>query len=352
MIQTTLLVGTETPIEGEALRGWVERIRMRVSILNKQIQMLETEKHVLLTKLYSVGHTELEFPTNSQIHEDLQVALISEPDEQAQPETKHDTQSSIGRQPSVVDLMSDDEGLYTTQKLVIENIPKHATVPPNMFDEDESLLKNIDPRELSYDLQDENSRPLNEDHQVEPTTDPVLAGPSRILNPVADYKRIDWSRMSLSDLRQWIQFFGMKQSIGGRQAMINELMRIFSFFAPLENGVDAEEPRSPTPPKSPSKTRSELHELFHSAIVLNGGILHEKILCFETIEIVEIYEFLKSQIPAPPFNIKSVKEYLDTARVQYSTTMENPSRRRRRNKAPKSTRSAALRKSISCPPEI
>ena len=351
MIQTSLLVGTDTPIEGEALKGWVERIRMRVSILNKQIQMLETEKHVLLTKLYSVGHTELEFPTNSQIHEDLQVALISEPNDQVQPETKHNTQSSFGRQPSVVDLMSDDEGLYTTRKLVPENIPPNF--PPNISDEDECLLKNIDPRELSYDLQDENSRPLNEDHQVEPTTDSVPAGPSRILNPVADYKRIDWSRMSLSDLRQWIQFFGMKQSIGGRQAMINELMRIFSFFAPLENGVDGEEPRSSTPPKSPSKTRSELHELFHSAIVLNGRILHEKILCFETIEIVEIYDFLKSQIPAPPFNIKSVKEYLDTARVQYSTTMENPGRRwRRPKKAPKSTRSAALRKSISCPPEI
>jgi hypothetical protein len=391
MLQSSLLIGTKAPADSAALSGWVERIRSRITVLNKQINSLETEKHVLLLKLHESGNSEIEFEIdveeatpNHDIGDSPKSVLPVDFEMCKAVDVRRDSRKSEQGGLSVVDLLSDEEcpNKFQGSALSIETIgalpPNEESVTPLISSNcrisiDEELLRDLDPRELSYDLGDAITR-LDAENAPSPnhslTSDhgecdmKRHCNANRIENPITQYKRIDWANMPLTDLRKWIQFFGMKQNIGGRQVMIRELIKIFSYLASSETVDECRPPVSPVRPQcsitssvSPTRPREDLHRLFHSKIVTNT-ILHEKILCFESVDITEIHEFMKSSLTTHSFSIKAVKEFLDFSRIQYSTTNENPARHSRKKRSKKAQpaerdrQRATLRKSISCPPDM
>ena len=80
--------------------------------------------------------------------------------------------------------------------------------------------------------------------------------------------------------------------------------------------------------------------------------LFERILLYESVEIVEVWEFLKSEISDVCFSVKHVKDFFTYNELHFSNTAGNLRTKRGRMKEeveePKRTR-RELRRSITCP---
>ena len=339
MVQSSLLLNAGIPDNPEALQNWVERVRSRISMISKQISSLDNEKRTLLHKLQEAGLSTISIETlEDQLPSHTSVA-----------KENHSSPSSCMK-----DAYPDDSvlvvDLVESSQSVNGDLNREHSLQPNQSacsdtetefcaDVQDSVLDNFDPHELSFELSQgvltENEPPSNELPRSNPSC--------RVFR-VSEFSEIDWMTVSSSELKQWLQFFGMKPALGGRKVMVDKLREIFNYLSSNgEQNIAIE----PPPAVRKDSTKTILFSQFRNGIISNTQ-LHEKIVCFETIDVGDVFEYLRESIQEHSFSIKHVKEYLDQIHVQYCTTSEKFSKKARPN-PPQPKKPRAVRKSISCP---
>ena len=224
--------------------------------------------------------------------------------------------------------------------------------PPRSTSYDDEMLC-IDPKELSFHLEaDENSPPFHQHADNEMNTG------DRVYR-FWEFNLIDWDGLKITELKQWMQFFGMKTS-GGRKYMVRQLKDIFDYLADKGDQPKLAS-RIDSVPSAPNK------ELIYSKItqaIKSEKLLYEKILMFESLEVPEIQATLLRSHPdmASVLSLKNLKEYVQLMGVQVSNTSENNATnlRRARKKhrrqsvydddlVPSKPGKRQLRKSLTCP---
>ena len=333
MIQASLLTTTDIPDNDLALQKWAERIRSRIMSLTKQVASLEEEKRTLLIKLQEASMSTMEMDIDRPPNAVSPGATVSYFESVV--ECVHDSGPV-----SIVDLVQSSQSVSDAGNtdLIMDNNwqPDEAVCPEVEVDspfpdEVDSFLGKLDPRELNFDASPrmmENSPPPN------------ITGASsekRRLYKVSEFLDVDWDEVTSGELKQWLQFFGLKPALGGRKVMVEKLGQIFKYIS----GCTADDYLKP--PDDHLSARHQLFAKFRNLIVSNPEI-YEKIVCFESIDIGEVFQYLGDSITDKTFSVKHVKEYLDQINVQYSTTSEKFSKKRVVSRKPRT-----VRKSISCP---
>ena len=338
MVQYSLLVNSGIPDNPDALQSWVERLRSRIVNISRQIASLENEKRTLLIKLEEAGLSTM------SIDADDVCDLI-----QPLPSTV-----TVIRKPSVesdgvlvVDLLessqSETKSLDKDQTMELELQPNEPVfsdteTEPNA-DGPDSVLDDLDPHELSFEL---SQPPVLAENEAPSNELPTFTNTVSRVYKISEFTEIDWTAVSSSELKHWLQFFGLKPTLGGRKVMVDKLAEIFNYACPTSKPLSID----PTTVPKPESSRTSLFTDFRSSITSNAE-LYDKIVCFETVDVVLVFDHLRQCMPDHSFSIKHVKEYLDHIHVQYCTTSEKFLKKRRRVQEAKPKR--AIRKSISCP---
>jgi hypothetical protein len=323
MSQQSLLTISGIPENDSAIPSWAARVRDRVKAVTKSIISLETERQHLLSMLWDAGLGDLELS-----QEDFKCEIIDQ---------KNSARRSVVSVDSVIDLISDVNDDQDVQ--MRSDLETALSCPPTpllesenedlspRFTDDENAgdIQNIDPRELSFELPKKECQ--------------------RVFN-VEEWSMIDWGKMEPVNLKKCMTFFGIKPS-GGKTHMINQMKEIFRYACGETNESSV---------SSTDWTKERMFEEFN-ALIQDNHELYEKIILFESVELVDVYAFLQTQRKETwkSFSLAIVREYLDTVGVQYSNTTKNahangrpvdyddphPKKRRRKR--------GELRKSISCP---
>lgn len=343
MIQTSLLVKTDTPSEPDALGKWVERVRGRLVSISNQICTLENEKRSLLAKLQEAGLSSMPLELNDTDRHLPERETTS----RTIPSCVRGTPVvSVNESVPVVDLLESSQSQIVPDsdadnKMdldLAQNYPPPSPPSDESGDTElrDSVLDDLDPRELSFDLdhidQSENDPPQN-----------VCTDSNSRVYKLDDFHEIDWEAITPVELKQWLQLFGVKPALGGRKMMVNKLRDIFNYImgnsesSPITTKSDAH---------ADDDSRHSLFRCFRTQIMSNSD-LYEKIVCFETVDVAQVYIYLTQVVSDKSFSIKHVKEYLDRVHVQYCTTSEKFKKRRPKLNAIKKVR--CVRKSISCP---
>lgn len=310
----SLLLSAGIPTKPDLLDAWAGRIRDRVGAISKRILSLELEKQDLLALLDEAGFSAF---------------CIQEEQPQFTP--------SVASRKSIIDLEDDEESVAETLRLP-DSLPLNEEIDENQqlvcdsenhanveFDEE---LEGINPMDLTYD----------EDHCLNKQEDRVFSS--------SEFQLIDWNKVSASDLKEWAKFFGMKPALG-KQFLIAEFKNFFQYLGGGGQKVVADS-------FAAEKSQTEkLHEdfVFH---IKSNPTLYDRILLFESVEIGEVYEFLKTKIMTTGFSLKCVKDFFTQNQLHFSNTAGNLRRKKRgaaavnEQEPPPKTR-RQLRRSITCP---
>ena len=379
MNQSSLLSLSGIPQNADQLNSWAQRIRTRICAISRGMVKLESERQQLLGMLWDAGLHEYEVDdAPSEPSSPLPYMCTpnaANPDGPGLREKRSSILSSIhpsASMHSVVDLLSDEEDRPVSIAATLRLPDSSALVDvfscpptPRLSSQDHQApfqnggeidrlvsehldeVGDIDPHELSYVLPsaNENAPPGN---QTQPNE-------RRVFKPW-ECDQIDWAKLSLAELKQWMQFFGMKTT-GGKAFMISQLSNVFKYV-----GTDEAVPL-PSSSSAPVATKEDLFGVFSQLIHTNVA-LYEKIILFESVDVGDVYKFLRAADPDLKFRFQVVKEYLDRIGAQYSNTASNAyfnggqtgrrarededSQRSGHNGPAKKSRKQ-LRRSITCP---
>jgi len=359
MPQSSLLSAVTVPSDPSLLRAWADRIRGRICSLSRNITRLEDERQTLLSMLWEAGFHEYEIPTSTS--DSSATSLNGVMPEPICAVTSHDDMrssdvsegSSIRSEPiltSVIDLVSecDDES------------PKNICIPFMAREPDSAPLEIPEIKYPPMQVVPEDDTSLNHPLAVTDENIPVenlsVKGRNdRIYRPWQDGTVIAWDRMELAELKQWMQFFGMKPS-GGKAFMISQLKTMFGYI----NRISP----SSTPDDPPRNLPATESFAVYTDMIRAITPLYERIILFENVEVSEVMYALTS-VSRPhnvPLSIKLVKDYLAFIGAQFSNTSDNQNhkfkrenRRRKRRESVDDTEipiprtKRQLRRSITCP---
>lgn len=359
MPQSSLLSAVKVPSDPSLLKAWAERIRGRICSLSRNIAGLEDERENLLSMLWEAGFHEYEMPTSvSDSSATSLYHLIPEPlgaissHDDVRSSNVSDV-SSVRSGPllkSVIDLVSECD----------DELPENIRIPFTAQQPDSASLEIPEIQYPPTQVVPEDDTSLNHPLAVTDENIPVkyfgVNGQSdRMYRPWQDGAVIAWDRMELAELKQWMQFFGMKPS-GGKAFMISQLKSMFGYI----NGTSP----SSTPDEPPRTLTATESFAVYTDMIKAITPLYERIILFENVEVSEVMDALTS-VSRPdnvPLSIKLVKDYLAFIGAQFSNTSENQNhkykrknRRRKRRESvddteipiPKTKRQ--LRRSITCP---
>ena len=221
---------------------------------------------------------------------------------------------------SVIDLVSENGRDDSIQGFGSPRFtPKEGCAPtPRMASsaekENDGDLDNLDPRELSFTLPPQ---------------------PVRVYNP-KEWELVDWEKISQEELKNWMQFFGMKTT-GGKAFMIRTLRDVLKYITEGE-----------LVPRSGSK-----EDLFNefSDVIKEETTLYEKILLFEPVEVNEVHALLKSRKKThwTQLSLACVREYLELVGAQVCHTSANSAGNNFGKFLKHTTNKRKLRVSLSAP---
>ena len=325
MAQASLLVSAGIPTNPCQLAGWAERIRDRVCAISKAVYSLELEKQTLVSMLNEAGMSDFACTDTSMCVDDRFSVGMSF---RVTPSAKNACFSQQTAQ-SIVDLLSEEDTSVcsSTPTAICPPTPLYASPPtPTLVSPPPPIhtgkideLEGIDPRDLTFEGFS------------------CASASTRVLR-VSEFSHINWVKVPTSDLKEWAKFFGMKPA-QSRNVLVSEFTRFFNYLAA---------------PSAAESTHEYTHkhdnthtELFISAIKQKES-LYERILLYETVEITEVYEYLKKIVPNT--SMKLVKDFFASQQLHCGNTTTNLKRKQPReiNEPPKKTR-RELRRSITCP---
>ena len=334
------------------LKAWAERVRSRICSISKSMAKMESERQNLLSMLWEAGLPEYEVMDSELVHS--QISFRPTPDAIGVPVTEsrahHKSQptsvveSTIGVESvySVIDLVSDEDGMSVHIPCDTEaghDCPPTPLVESVALEPTREPEQVVDPLELSFTLPPAAVAP-----------EPVQE--ERVFRPW-ESQSIAWENMGLQELKQWMQFFGMKTT-GGRGHMVNQLSYIFRYIGSVD-----------VPVTTTVRSAPSIEEIFrgYTNMVKADKELYERIVLFEHVEISDVYDSLKArQTRDVPVTLKNVKDFLCVSGVQFSNTSDKQNIGRKRVKR-KSRRESVydddlidkkktrreLRRSITCP---
>ncbi len=290
MAQASLLLQLKIPTNEDDKRKWSERMRSQITKLSKTILELESQKQQLLARLAEADEIEADV---DEPMDSLEPAVLPHPSPGLSP----------ARDSSIIDLLS--------QESVTEN--RSRTFTGQVHSGPNALLESS-----------ENACPNLSGSDIRPDPAPSTTE-VRVYRP-EEFDMIDWSKLSVPELKEWASFFGMKSS-GGRQLLLSELQKIFKY---LRNELIV-------PGELPA-LQFDKQEIFKqlSVSLRSNVFLYERVLVFESLEFDELFTYFKSSFSQDgggrlPPNFKGlVREFLDEHHVQFNTTTENI--RKTRNK--------------------
>ena len=290
MSQSSLLVTSKIPNQPQLLVTWSLRIRDRISAIGRNLISLESERQHLLSMLWEAGMAECEIEMDQCHPENVSISVDGGFRANETLNQQREPNESRG---SIIDLISEDGTPESRKGFDAPKFtPAHACDATPRIEsrdkENDGDFSNLDPRELSFALPPQ---------------------PIRVHKP-NEWELIDWEKVPIELLKEWMQFFGIKTT-HGKAFMIRTLKEIFIY-------VSSEE--------AVGQARGSKEETFNefSEVIREEGSLYEKIILYEPVEMSEVHALLRlKKKPHWQLSQASVREYLDLVGAHYSNTSLN-----------------------------